>query len=102
MFIFNTTFAVENNSIADWKYWMNRNFIPTFSEMLPDLRIELYEVMAVVHEDTTNFSCQMRCADPEELETINKYVTVLMDNLKGTFGEKCLHFSSILKETNPD
>ena len=98
MFIFNTTFSVENNSISDWKEWMQRNFIPTFSELLPDLRIELFELMAVVHQDSTNFSCMMRCANPEELEIINKYANILMDNLKGSFGEKCLHFSSILKE----
>jgi len=98
MFIFNTTFSVENKSIADWKDWMQRNFVPTFSELLPDLKVELFELMAVVQEDMTNFSCQMRCANPEELEIIHKYSNILMDNLKGTFGEKCLHFSSILKE----
>jgi len=98
MFIFNTTFSVENNSISEWKDWMQRNFIPTFSDLLPNLEIKLFELMTVVHEDSTNFSCQMRCANPEELEIINKYSTILMDNLKGTFGDKCLHFSSILKE----
>jgi len=98
MFIFNTTFSVENNSISDWKNWMKCNFIPTFSELLPNLEIKLFELMMVVQEDSTNFSCQVRCANPEELEVINKYANILMDNLKGTFGEKCLHFSSILKE----
>lgn len=77
---------------------MDRNYMPTMKDMIKNIRVELYEVMAVVHEDSTNFSCQLRCQSPEELEVINKYNTILMDNLKGQLGEKCLHFSSILKE----
>ncbi|MBS2096994.1 DUF4286 family protein [Carboxylicivirga linearis] len=98
MFIFNTTFSVENNSIENWRSWMDRNYLPTMQDMIKGIRVELYEVMAVVHEESTNFSCQLLCKSPEELETINKYNTILMDNLKGHLGEKCLHFSSILKE----
>nr|WP_319400189.1 DUF4286 family protein [uncultured Carboxylicivirga sp.] len=98
MFIFNTTFSVENSAIDSWRQWMDRNYLPTMQDMIKGIRVELYELMAVVHEDSTNFSCQLRCNSPEELEMINKYNTILMDNLKGQLGETCLHFSSILKE----
>lgn len=76
---------------------MDRNYLPTMKDMIKDIRVELYEVMAVVHEDSTNFSCQLLCKSPEELESINKYNTILMDHLSSQLGEKCLHFSSILK-----
>lgn len=81
---------------------MNRNFLPTFVDLLPGLRIEIYKLLAVVEEGNTNFSCQIQCKTPEELEIINKYVRILLDNLKGKFGEKCLFFSSILQETSVD
>lgn len=98
MFIFNTTFSVQNNTIQAWRAWMDRNYLPTMQDMIKDIRVELYEVMAMVHEDSTNFSCQLLCKSPEELETINKYNVVLMNNLTEKFGDKCLHFSSILKQ----
>ncbi|MCU4163065.1 DUF4286 family protein [Carboxylicivirga caseinilyticus] len=98
MFIFNTTFSVQNTAINNWRTWMDRNYLPTMQDMIQGIRVELYEVMAVIHDDSTNFSCQLLCKSPEELETINKYNTILMDNLSGHLGEKCLHFSSILKE----
>lgn len=98
MFIFNTTFSVEKNTISDWQVWMDRNYIPTMKDLVKGIRVELYEVMAVVDEGSSNFSCQLLCKSPEELETINKYNSVLINNLTGKFGDKCLHFSSILKE----
>ncbi len=97
MFIFNTTFSVQNDTIEVWRTWMDRNYLPTMKDLIKDLRVELYEVMAAVHEDSTNFSCQLLCKNPDELETINKYNTILMDHLSGQLGERCLHFSSILK-----
>lgn len=77
---------------------MSRNYLPTMKDMVKDLRVELYEVMTVVDESMTNFSCQLKCNSPESLDTINKYNSILMDNMKGELGEKSLHFSSILKE----
>lgn len=98
MFIFNTTFMVEKSIIPDWQKWMERNYLPTMKDLVKDLRVELYEVMAVVDEGSTNFSCQMQCYNPIDLDTINKYNSILVNNLTGAFGEKCLTFSSILKE----
>ncbi len=101
MFIFNTTFMIENSIIPDWKKWMERNYIPTMKDMVSELRVELYEVMAVVEEGNTNFSCQMQCSKPADMNTINKYNAILINNIKGEFGDKCLTFSSILKEVVP-
>jgi len=98
MFIFNTTFMIENSIIPAWKQWMHRNYLPTMTDMIKDIRVELYEVMAVVEEGNTNFSCQMQCKNPADMDTINKYNAILINNAKGDFGDKCLTFSSILKE----
>jgi len=100
MFIFNTTFMIENSIIPSWKKWMNRNYMPTMKDLVKNLRVELYEVMAVIDEGNTNFSCQMQCSNPADMDTINKYNAILINNAKGEFGDKCLTFSSILKEVN--
>ncbi|MBK3517284.1 DUF4286 family protein [Carboxylicivirga marina] len=98
MYIFNTTFMIADSIVDDWKQWMNRNYIPTMKDLVKDIRVELYEVMAVVEEGNTNFSCQMQVSNPADLDTINKYNAVLVNNVKGKFGDKCLTFSSILNE----
>ena len=79
---------------------MDRNYLPTFKDILPQARIELYKVLAIVQEGTTNFSCQIKCESPNELEVLNKYSSVLLDDLKNRFGENCLSFSTILQEEN--
>ncbi len=89
---------IDNSITDDWKQWMNRNYIPTMKDLVKELRVELYEVMAVVQEGNTNYSCQMQCTKPEDIDTVNKYNAILVDNIKGKFGDKCLTFSSILNE----
>lgn len=99
MYIFNTTFMINNSIASEWKEWMHRNYIPTMKDLVKNIRVELYEVMAVVEEGNTNYSCQMQCSNPADLDTINKYNAILVDNLKSKLGgEKCLTFSSILNE----
>lgn len=97
MYLFNTTFSVENETIDQWRVWMDKNYLPTFKDLLPKVHYELYELMTAVKEGSVNFSCQWRCETPDELEVLNKYSTILLNNLGEQFGEKCLSFSSILK-----
>ena len=98
MYIFNTTFMIDDAIVDDWKQWMNRNYVPTMKDLVKSIRVELYEVMAVVEEGNTNFSCQMQVTNPADLDTINKYNAILVNNVKEKLGEKCLTFSSILNE----
>ncbi|TAJ14646.1 DUF4286 family protein [Marinilabiliaceae bacterium JC017] len=98
MLVFNTTFSINTEYLERWEEWMKKTYLPTFKELLPDVVSELYEVMAVVNENSTNYSCQWRCSEPEELEVIHKYSNILLNNLSGEYGENCLHFSTILKQ----
>jgi len=100
MYIFNTTFSVRSDSQKEWEDWMQKTYLPTFKDLLPDVSYELMELMSVKEGDSTNFSCQWHCSDPAELEVINKYSAILLNNLSETMGERCLYFSSILKEHN--
>ena len=98
MYIFNTTFSVQNDSKQEWEEWMQKTYLPTFKDILPDVENKLFELMTGTQEDSTNYSCQWLCNDPDELEVINKYSRVLLNNLGETMGERCLFFSSILKQ----
>ncbi len=89
---------ISDSLINEWKQWMSRNYIPTMQDLVKDIRVELYEVMAVVEEGNTNYSCQMQVNKPADLDTINKYNAILINNIKAEFGDKCLTFSSILNE----
>jgi hypothetical protein len=97
MYLFNTTFSVEKETINQWREWMDKNYLPTFKDLLPMVHYELYELMTAVKENSVNFSCQWRCKTPDELEVLNKYSTILLNNMGEQLGEKCLSFSSILK-----
>jgi hypothetical protein len=101
MYIFNTTFSVRNDSKQEWERWMQKTYLPTFKGILPDAGYKLFELMtSSTREDSTNYSCQWSCNTPDELEVINKYSRILLDNLGDTMGERCLFFSSILKQHN--
>lgn len=100
MYIFNTTFSVEKNSKKEWEVWMRKTYLPTFKDLLPDVKHQLFELMTNIQEDSTNYSCQWQCNNPDELEILNKYSSILFSNLSKEMKEKCLHFSSILKPHN--
>ncbi len=97
MFIFNTTFSVEKDRQEEWEQWMRKTYIPTFKDLLPDVKHQLFELMTNTQEDSINYTCQWQCNNPDELGIINKYSSILFNNLTEKMGEKCLHFSSILK-----
>ena len=97
MYIFNTTFTVEKNSLKEWEVWMQKNYLPTFKDLLPKVTYQLLEMMTNNQEESTNYSCQWQCSNPDELEILNKYSSILLNNLGEEMGERCLHFSSILK-----
>ncbi|MCT4645433.1 MAG: DUF4286 family protein, partial [Carboxylicivirga sp.] len=64
---------IDDSVTDEWKKWMNRNYIRTMKDLVKNIRVELYQVMAVVEEGNTNYSCQMQVTNPTDLDTINKY-----------------------------
>jgi len=100
MYIYNTTFSVQKDSMEEWEQWMQKTYLPTFKDILPDVEYKLFELMTNTQGDSTNYSCQWLCNTPDELEVVNKYSRVLLNNLSETMGERCPFFSSILKQKN--
>lgn len=99
MFLYNTTFSIENDSIQQWESWMKRNYFPSLADLLPNASCNVWEIMSGEDKQSTNFSCQWICETPEELQVINKYSAALLSNISGEMGEKCLHFSTILRKS---
>jgi len=77
---------------------MQKTYLPTFKGILPDVPFKLFELMTSSEGESVNYSCQWTCQTPDELEVMNKYSRVLLNNLGEVMGERCLHFSSILKQ----
>ena len=100
MYIFNTTFTVEKGNLKKWEVWMQRSYLPTFKDLLPEVTHQLFEMMTNTQDNSINYSCQWQCNNPDELEVLNKYSSILLNNLGEEMGERCLHFSSILKSHN--
>ena len=78
---------------------MRKNYMPTFTDVIPHSTVELFQVMTVVEPGATNFSCQIRCRTADELAMVTKFSSDLVDKLKPVLGENCLSFSTVLKES---
>ncbi len=99
MFLYNTTFSVEASAVAQWENWMKRNYFPSLANLLPDASYRIWEIMPAEEQpESSTFSCQWICNTPDELAVINKYSAALLSNLSGSFGDKCLYFSTILRK----
>ncbi|MBP8791078.1 MAG: DUF4286 family protein [Breznakibacter sp.] len=101
MFLFNTTFSIDNSVINQWQSWMQKNYFASLADLLPLATYEIWEIsLAQDNSDSLSLSCQWRCQTPDELSIINKYSTILLSNLSAELGEKCLYFSTILRKSD--
>jgi hypothetical protein len=102
MFIFNTTFSVNNARVDEWRNWIGQNYLPMVGAMMITNGVEIFEVMMAEQDNSRTFSVQWRCLAPDHLEAINQTTNRLHNQLAAVFGEDCLHFSTILKEFDID
>ena len=100
MFIYNTTFSVALTHIGKWKKWLQESYFPAIGALMVTHGVEVFEVLTVNEEDSKTFSVQWRCMEPDNLDLVNKTSTEALQSVPVLFGEACLHFSSILQETN--
>lgn len=99
MYLYNTTFVVFNNEIAWWKEWMSRYYMPTFYDVIANVRIELYKLENNAQDtETTSYSCQIRCDSLKDLGDVDRYVKSLLQELSQAKGDKCLYFSTMMKQ----
>ena len=101
MYLFNTTFVVENSELAWWRDWMRRIYLPTFTDLLPRVENEIFQLddNGQVPGSTT-FSCQWRCSTLQELGVIDKYSQILHTRLAELKDDACLFFSTMMKSVD--
>ena len=98
MYLYNTTFVIENSEINWWSEWMKRYYLPTFFDIVPNANNELYRLeRGAQSEDSTTYSCQWKCSTLQELGEIDKYSKSLLKKLIEEKGEKCLSFVTLMK-----
>ena len=98
MLIFNTTFLVSPDIFAQWQLWMSDTYCPSIGGLMLTNGFETFEVMTVQEDGSRTFSVQWRCMDAEHLEQINEMSNDICGLLPSRFGDKCLCFSSVLKQ----
>lgn len=97
MYLYNTTFVINNNELDWWAGWMKRHYLPTFFEVTPNAVNDIFRLEMSADSESTTFSCQWRCNTLQELGEIRKYSESLHRMLTEQKGESCLTFSTMMK-----
>ena len=97
MFIFNTTFLVNNTKYTQWEKWLNGTYKPLIKNVVPACEVAAYEVMSNENKNERTISVQWKVATPTDLETINRQSPVVLNQMSSEFGEDAMYFSTILK-----
>lgn len=98
MYLYNTTFVIDESEVEWWADWMRRSYMPTIFEMVPNVNNEIYKVEGNAQTaGSLTFSCQWRCYTLQELGEVERYDKALSKNLMDQKGEKCLTFSTMMK-----
>jgi hypothetical protein len=98
MFIFNTTFLVNNDRFDEWQRWMKEIYAPAIGGQMLTHGFEVFEVVSSNDENTRTFSAQWRCENDALLGQIDDYSSDVLQSMSGHFGESVLHFSSVLQQ----
>ncbi len=98
MYLHNTTFVIADTAIGWWVNWMQRHYLPTFADMVPGARNELYRLEhSAQAAGSTSYSCQWKCNTLQDLSEVSKYSNALLRNLTAEKGEQCLSFVTLME-----
>ena len=97
MFIYNTTFVVNNTTFDAWQNWLDTACKPLIHNLVPASEVAVYEVMSLENEEERTISVQWKVVTPDDLDAINKQSPLMLKQMQSDFGEKVLFFSSILR-----
>ncbi|MFO8000353.1 MAG: DUF4286 domain-containing protein [Marinilabilia sp.] len=97
-YIFNASFYTTPPYRPQWENWLYKIFFPFVSDLAPDVKTEVFEVLSEINQDMYIFSVQLRCSSYEELKTIQKMTAPVFDEFKQRFGETVTNFNSVLNK----
>lgn len=100
MVLYNSTFCLELDAEEDWRNWMNSYYLPLIRR---SGYFETYKILKLMQDSgdgSLTYCCQLfaKTVNDYQLFAI-EYERKISDNIKETFGERCLPFNTMLKIT---
>lgn len=97
--IINTTFCVEQPISDEFIEWAKNVYLETACRDCSMHNPLIMHILAPTKDNTINFAIQFRCDDNEHLvEWIDTYQPVLLDSAAKKWGQKALHFTTLMQE----
>ncbi len=98
MYLHNTTFVITDKAMGWWVGWMQKHYLPTFFDIVPNAQNEIYRLEhSAQAAGSTTYSCQWKCHTLQELGEIDKYSKSLLRNMTLEKGEDCLSFVTLME-----
>jgi hypothetical protein len=97
-FIFNTSFYLGEQQLEDWNNWIQNTLLPEIENLLPGLKMEVFEVVSARPDENRIYSVQWRCNNIIEIEKLDDCVGKNLNGFASRFGENAAHFSSVMKK----
>ncbi len=99
MYLFNTTYVVDEGSFGQWSQWIQEVYLPNMLDAAPQAQNDIYELEKTAQTaGSRTFSCQWRCPSIEALGDVMKCSAALNELMAGKYGEKCLYFNTMMKK----
>jgi hypothetical protein len=99
MILYNITFKVEPESVADFKFFLAESHFPVLDDRKEILRYEFFRLLNQDDSDGLTFTLQHFLPD---LGTYNHFIAFIDSKFKQQlwkeFGEKVLYFCTVLEK----
>lgn len=97
--VINTTFCVDKIVEDDFIQWAKSVYMETASRDCGMTAPLIMQVLVATDENTTNYAIQFRSETNDQIvEWIDTYQPVLLDTAAKKWGQKVLHFTTLMQE----
>ena len=100
MFLFNTTFTVDDSELGWWQEWMRETYRSSIEEVSPASELSVYAIDATGDGGSRSYSAQWHCATLQDLGRVRLRSMSLCQKLLAEKGEKCLAFTTLMRRMN--
>ncbi|MDE5895388.1 MAG: DUF4286 family protein [Muribaculum intestinale] len=102
MILVNTTFLVESGLEGEWTVWAHTVYIPT-AVSAGYRHPLLMRVFSQEDNGGTTYALQIQCDGmPEASDWLDKLQPVLLDEISRRWGQRVLHFTTMMEEVERD
>lgn len=99
MYIFNTSFTVEETVLSSWKSYMIKEVLPRIKSLEWFDSVKVYQVITEQKLDGAVYSLQLQTSDIRKIGLFEEQVLPTVQELiSKAFGEKALSFNTLLRE----